>query len=357
MDNYTKDQEVKLNKKLRLLQSHLPEFTTLFFRGISDNTTIKTRIAYAFDLRIYFYYLFHENTYFKTRKNEQDFSVADLDIVKAIDIEKYMEFLSYYQLPNYKKPEKLISYTNNANGKMRKLSTLRSFYKYYFKKEMIKTNPLLLVDLPKLHEKPIVRLEANEVADLLDAIESGKMLTEQEMKFHEKTKKRDLAIVALLLGTGIRISECIGLNIQDFDFNNNSFIVTRKGGNRTILFLSDEVKIILQDYLINDRNNIFPSDTESQDAFFLSLQKKRITVSSIQKMLKKYTKTVIPLKNISPHKLRKTFGTNLYKETSDIYLVADVLGHKDVNTTKKHYAAIEEERRRIAAKVTKLRED
>jgi site-specific recombinase XerD len=72
-------------------------------------------------------------------------------------------------------------------------------------------------------------------------------------------------------------------------------------------------------------------------------------------MLKKYIKISVPLKNISPHKLRSTFGTNLYRETGDIYLVAEVLGHKDVNTTKKYYAASSEEMRKLAAKQIKLR--
>ena len=260
-------------------------------------------------------------------------------------------------MPNYKNPQIMITYTNTANGKMRKLSSLRSFYKYFFKKELIKTNPVSLVDLPKLKEKQIVRLEPNEVVTLLDNIENGNKLTKAQSKYHTKTAKRDLAITALLLGTGIRISECVGLNIKDFDFENNSFVVTRKGGAETILFISEEVKEILLDYLKNVRYAVIPIDAKDDDCMFISLQRKRLTVSSIEKMVKKYSQTSIPLKKISPHKLRSTFGTNLYRETNDIYLVADVLGHKDVNTTKKHYAAIEEDKRRIAAKVTKLRDD
>ena len=354
---YQKEQNQTLTLKLREIQSQLPDFCMEFFRGMADQTQIKTRIAYAFDLRIFFYYLLEENERFHNRKDTADFTVQDLDEISATDIEKFSEYLGMYSLPHYKNKDKMITYTNSAKGKMRKLSTLRSFYGYYFKKEKIKTNPTVLVDLPKLHEKPIIRLEANEVADLLDSIESGDKLTKGQQRFYTKNAQRDLALISLLLGTGIRISECVGLNIRDFDFENSSFVVTRKGGDQSILFLPDEVKEILLRYIKEIRSAIIPLEEKDQDALFLSLQKKRMTVSSIEKMLKKYTKTVVPLKNISPHKLRSTFGTNLYKETGDIYLVADVLGHKDVNTTKKHYAAIEEDRRRIAAKVTKLRED
>jgi site-specific recombinase XerD len=94
-----------------------------------------------------------------------------------------------------------------------------------------------------------------------------------------------------------------------------------------------------------------------EHALFLSIQKKRITARAVENLVKKYAAVATPLKKISPHKLRSTYGTMLYQETGDIYLVADVLGHKDVNTTRKHYAAISQDRRRIAAQVIKLRED
>nr|MCR5272271.1 tyrosine-type recombinase/integrase [Lachnospiraceae bacterium] len=93
-----------------------------------------------------------------------------------------------------------------------------------------------------------------------------------------------------------------------------------------------------------------------KSGLFLSRQKKRINVRAVENLVKKYSRLVTTVKNITPHKLRSTYGTNLYRETGDIYLVADVLGHKDVNTTKKHYAAVEEDRRRSAANVVKLRE-
>ena len=84
---------------------------------------------------------------------------------------------------------------------------------------------------------------------------------------------------------------------------------------------------------------------------------KRMSVRSVENLVKKYAKIVTPLKKITPHKLRSTYGTSLYQETGDIYLVADVLGHSDVNTTKKHYAAQNENRRRSARDKVRLREE
>jgi site-specific recombinase XerD len=163
---------------------------------------------------------------------------------------------------------------------------------------MISTNPAVLVDLPKLHEKPIVRLEPNEIVDLLNSIENGEQLTSGQKKYYDKNHRRDLSMIALLLGTGIRISECVGLNISDFDMQNNSFRVIRKGGTQTILFLPEEVKNLLIDYLQTDRYALIPIDEYSQDAIFLSLQKRRMTVSAVEKMQKNIQSMCVPLKNI-----------------------------------------------------------
>ena len=354
-NTYNDQQYEKLHIKLNDLLSLLPDFTEYFFRGISDTTQIKTRIAYAYDLRIFFYYLYNKSGQFNQLVSEKDFTVQMLDDITPIEIEKFSEFLNLYKMPNYKNPDVMITYKNSPPGKMRKLSTLRSFYKYYYKKQLIKTNPTLLVDLPRLTEKPIIRLDSNESKNLLYLVEKGEKLSTSQKKYHKINSKRDLAIIYLLLGTGIRISECVGLNISDFDFDNNSFLVTRKGGDQTILYLPEEVSEILRNYIKEYRSKQIVIVPDDVDAMFLSMQKKRLTSSSIEKMVKKYSQIIIPLKNISPHKFRSTFGTNLYAQTDDIYLVADVLGHKDVNTTKKHYAAISEQKRKIAAELTKLK--
>ena len=211
-------------------------------------------------------------------------------------------------------------------------------------------------ELPKLHEKAIIRLEPDEVASMLDLIEKGgDKLKGQALAYYKKTKQRDLAIATLLLGTGLRVSECVGLDLGDVDFKNNSVKVVRKGGNEMIVYFGEEVEKALTDYIEGDRKKIEPLKGH-ENALFYSLQRRRIGVQAIENMIKKYAIQIAPNKHITPHKLRSTYGTTLYKETGDIYLVADVLGHKDVNTTRKHYAAIDENRRRQAAGVVQLRE-
>lgn len=335
--------------RLREILKTLPPFAKDYFRAVEPTTSARTRISYAYDIRIFFYFLIENNPLYKNYTMDR-FTLQDMERLQPVDIEEYQEYLKVYE----NKENKQI--TNTEKGLSRKMSALRSFYAYYYKRQAISANPTLLVDMPKLHEKAIVRLDTDEVAKLLDYVEhGGDELTGQKKRYFEKTKNRDLAILTLLLGTGIRVSECVGLDIQDIDFKNNGVTVTRKGGNQMVVYFGNEVETALKLYLYTTRQSASTLPGH-ENALFLSTQRKRMGVQAVENMVKKYARQVTPNKKITPHKLRSTYGTALYKETGDIYLVADVLGHKDVNTTKKHYAAIDENRRRKAANVVKLRD-
>ncbi len=346
--SYHDQKDIENIKHLRELIKELPLFCSDFFRGIEPRTSSRTRIAYAYDLSVFFEFLQKENPLFHS-KEIKEIQLDDLDQITSTDIEEYMEFLKYRY--NGKGQEVM----NRERGIMRKISSLKSFYNYFYRTQKLDHNPAALVQLPKLHEKEIIRLDVDEVALLLDEVEQGDKLTEKQKAFHEKTKIRDLALLTLLLGTGIRVSECVGLNLNDVDFKNGGIRIHRKGGKEVTVYFGQEVEDALMDYL-EERKHIIPENGH-EDALFLSLQKKRLSVRSVENLVKKYAKIVTPTKKITPHKLRSTYGTNLYRETGDIYLVADVLGHSDVNTTKKHYAALEDERRRSARNVVKLRKD
>lgn len=349
MKEHTYHEQVNIDNaiKLKNIITTLPRFCADYFRGIEPSTSSRTRIAYAYDLRTFFQFL-HETNPVCRAMNIPDIPLSMLDELKPVDIEEYLDYLKYYKKEG-------MEYMNQERGKMRKLASLRTFYNYFYRKELIEKNPPSLVTMPKVHEKNIVRLDVDEIAILLDEVELGEKLTKKQQQYHNKTKVRDLAILTLLLGTGIRVSECVGLDIEDVDFKNNGIKIHRKGGNEVVIYFGEEVEEALRDYMEERVQKI--ASEGSASALFLSLQRKRMSVRSVELLVKKYAKLVTQLKNITPHKLRSTYGTNLYRETGDIYLVADVLGHKDVNTTRKHYAAIEEERRRKAAKYVKLRRD
>lgn len=322
----------------------LPPFCLEYFIGIENVTSPLTRLNYAVDLRIFFDFI--EKKVIK--KPMRTFTLADLEKITSTDIELYLSYLSHYTRDGK-------SFSCNEKAKQRKLASVRSLFKFFFNKDKIVANTAAKVVTPKLHDKEIIRLDRGEIAAIIDEAESGDGLSSRQKAYHENTKIRDVAIVTLFLGTGIRISELVGLDVDDLFLDTNSFVVTQKGGNRTILYFTDEVRDALLEWL-DYREKIKGLD-KNENALFISLRNKRISVRSVQILVEKYAKIVTPLKKITPHKLRSTFGTLLYHETGDIYVVADFLGHRDVNTTKKHYAAMSDDMRRKAIKKVKLNDD
>lgn len=329
----------------QILNEDLPDFCREYFVGISSNTTSLTRLNYAYDIRTFFNYMCAHVPRYKNKTTKQ-LTTADIEALTPFEIEAYLNFVEIY------KKDGAIQ-RNGERGKSRKLSAIRSLVRYFEKKQTIRYNPTASVDTPKLHEKEIIRLDSEEIEEMLDVVETGTGLSEHQQRYQENTRVRDLAMVSLFLGTGIRVSELVGLDIDDVNFDDLSFVVTRKGGARVILYFSEEVAGYLCDYYTLRKGY----DLKDEPALFLSLQKRRITTRAVENVIKKYSQIATPLKRITPHKLRSTFGTQLYRSTGDIYVVADVLGHKDVNTTKKHYAAISDDIRRNASKKVNLRED
>lgn len=343
--NYYNEQKVRNTDKLRNVLRDLPDFALDFFVGIEGKTSALTRLNYAYDLRTFFNWAVKETNLFRG-KTVYDLELSDLEKFHTTHFERYMSYLSSYTDENGE------IVTNGERGKARKIAAVRSFYKYFFRREMISVDVASKIEMPKLHEKPIIKLEDDEVHKFLSVVDGGYGLEGHQKGFHKITRTRDVAIITLLLGTGLRVSECVGLNVSDIDFRINALTVTRKGGNQVILYFSDEVKVALYDWLREREKNALLID---EPALFVSLQNRRITPRAVEKLVKKYAGIVTPLKHITPHKLRSTYGTRLYHATQDIYIVADVLGHKDVNTTKKHYAAISDDIRRKASTAVSLR--
>lgn len=328
----------------KILADDLPDFCREYFVGISSNTTTLTRLNYAYDIRTFFKYMCAHVPRYKNKTTKQ-LTTGDIESLTPFEIEAYLNYIEIY------KKDGAIQ-RNGERGKSRKLAAIRSLVRYFEKKQTIRYNPTASVDSPKLHEKEIVRLDGDEIGNMIDVVESGQGLSEHQLRYQENTRVRDLAMVSLFLGTGIRVSELVGLDLDDINFDDLSFVVTRKGGARVILYFSEEVAGYLYDYYTLRQCD----DTlKDEPALFLSLQKRRITTRAVENVIKKYSQIATPLKHITPHKLRSTFGTQLYRSTGDIYVVADVLGHKDVNTTKKHYAAITDDIRRNASTKVNLR--
>ena len=347
-DQFNRENYEKFNEIL----DGLPYFCNEYFTGIDMRTSVLTKLNYATDLAIFFDFLVHKVRGF-IGKQVVDITLKDLDeYITVTEIEYFLRYLSYYSFNG--KP-----YRNGEKAKARKLSAVRSLFKYFYNKDKLKENVTAKVATPKLHEKPIIRLDDYEVEKMLDTVEAeGKFVSKFQNSYNLNTRDRDIAIVTLFLGTGIRVSELVGISVEDLDLPNRAFKITRKGGNMSVLYFSGEVQDALEVYLDWREQRLLKADLlDKENALFISLQNKRITVRAVENLVKKYTGVVNPLKSVSPHKLRSTYGTALYRQTKDIYMVAEVLGHRDVNTTKKHYAAMDEDIKREASTKVVLRKN
>ncbi len=348
--NKTKNQKLKLREMI----DRLPKCAVDYIYSKEMTTQPSTLISYSYDLLTFFEFMKSSNPLFR------DVDIKDIryDVLVNIQSDDIFEYQRYLELNI--DPEH--SHENDKKAIARKMAPLRGMFHYHVLHKNIKEDPTQLVPLPRLKkDKNIIRMNNSEVQAILNAIKNGDpQMSERQRKSCERTQRRDFALLVLMLGTGIRVSECNGLDITDIDLQANSFVVVRKGGGQDVLYFGDDIHDALSEYInSNDketggRKSIVPLDGHEK-ALFLSIRGTRMSVDAIEKLVKKYSRMVVPNKKITPHKLRSTYGTALYRETGDIRLVADVLGHENINTTIEHYAAIEDEHKRQAVNAVDYR--
>ncbi len=346
---YNRRLHIKRLEKLHMLEDQLPVYCLSFLDDKELTSQINTVISYAYDLITFFEFLKEKNPILKNTESIKDINIEILDELSFEDINEFQRYLTFNNGEN--------KHLNKEKGIARRMSAVRGFYEFMCIHHFLKNNPTIgAAKRKKSPKKDIIRMNSDEVNTLMDTVINTELkVSDRQKSFLEKTNLRDTAIFTLLLNTGIRVSECVGLDIDDLNFEENSFSVVRKGGNTQILYFNRTTAEALKEYIQDERPLLIPNDEEK--ALFLSLRKQRITVRSVQVLVKKFTKVAVPGKKLTPHKMRSTYGTALYKETGDIRLVADVLGHKDINTTAKHYAAIEDEHRRRAATINPYDKD
>lgn len=330
---YRNKQENIYKEKISLLIKGLPLFAESFFNGfLVSGKAPSTVCEYAKDIKKLFDYL-------EERKNIDD--IRDLPV-------SYLEEITIDDLTDF-----LLSSNIGEKARARRTASIRKFFMYYVKRSDIKENPALLLDTVKIHEKEIITMNGNEVVNILDMVTkmTGKDENGNIIKKREKTITRDYALLVTLLGTGMRVSEMLGLDLTDIDMKNKCFHIVRKGNKEDRVYFGEEVEKALKMYLENGRDKI-GAGKEEPNALFISLQHKRITTRSVDRIVKEFSRAAGLGEHITPHKFRSTYGTNLYNATGDIYLVADALGHSSVETTRKRYAKISEPHKRLAADIS-----
>ena len=338
---FYKDKKKAQTIRLRELLIQLPPCAVDYIHSKEVTSQVSTLVQYSYDLITFFTFMKDQNPVFRN-KDPKEISV---DLISKISPEDILEYQRYLEL----NVDRNHYHENGKKAIARKMSPLRGMFKFLLVYKNIKENPMELVPLPRLKkDKNIIRMNAAEVQSMMNTAEYGAgTMSDRQRKFAEKTKFRDIAILTLMLNTGIRVSECNGLDLNDVDLNANTLTIVRKGGVQDLLYFGDPVHDAISDYLELERKGIQVREGHEK-AMFLSLQGKRISVDAIENLVKKYAKIAVPNKKITPHKLRSTYGTALYRETGDIRLVADVLGHENINTTIDYYAAIEDEHKRQA---------
>lgn len=206
--SYREQEKIENTVKLREFLQELPPYVKEYFRAKEPTTSDKTRLSYAYDMRVFYRFLKENNPALKEFQI-CEITLEHLSALKPVDFEEFQEYLKAYKTPDDRLE------TNSRIGIARKMSCMRSFFDYLCKRQLLSSNPVRLVDMPKIKEKAIIQLDPDEVANLLDYIENyGNELTGVQLYHYNKQKYRDIAIVTLLLGTGVRVSECVGLNIS-----------------------------------------------------------------------------------------------------------------------------------------------
>ncbi|MBR6352355.1 MAG: tyrosine-type recombinase/integrase [Firmicutes bacterium] len=346
---YQDELYMKLEKQSNEIIAKLPGFAKKFFNHIKgQGMSPRTKLQYAYDMQRFFKFL-ENSAGFKDTNFTSCTAAEVMDKLTVEDIQEYVDTLEYYTVVNSDGDEE--QRLASPSIKARRISSLRSFYKYYFKIGDIENNLADKMDLPKIPDKNISVMDKGQVTRILEAVKDTEGLSGLDLSRHERLISRDYAIMMLFFGTGIRVSELVGVNLLDIDFFNASLLVTRKGGDEDEVYFGQEVQDALSDYMENGRDWLLGKNAR-EPAFFLSTQHKRISVRSVEMLIKGYAQKAGINMKVTPHALRRTFGTNLYEQTGDIYLVADSLHHSSVETTKKHYARMSKDHKRIAAKTS-----
>lgn len=327
MENYKKSSRKKKTDLLFDILNELPTFYRDYILGVPEEImATSTRLEYARNVRDFFEYLEKVNPYFK-EKGKKNITISDLSKITKTDANEYAAHLSAYTFQR-----KLNGEEEHYSPKTvsRKLSAVSSMYKELMRLDKIKENPFTVIRRPKDKEHVIIHLTDTERKKLLDIAYQGTGLSEQALKFHDGL--RDRAVLALLLDTGMRVSELVGLDMSDLDLEECSAIILRKGGKTEEVFFSDSTREILEEY-IEYRNGTLKA--YSTPALFISRRYERLGVRGIEYMVKKYAKIAVPIKadKISPHKLRSTFAMAFYEREPDLLLLKEIMGHSNIATT------------------------
>ena len=244
------------------------------------------------------------------------FSEQDLKKITLSDIHSYVSHLA-------------IDNKSKATTRARKISTIRIFFKYLSQKtNILEVNPAQNLETPKLEKRIPKYLSLDDSKKLLNAADNQ----------DNRNYKRDYAITTLFLNCGMRLSELVGINMNDIDFNECKMTVIGKGNKERTIYLNKSCMVAINDYISSrpPQSLIKRDSKNSEKALFLSEQKKRISNRTVQAIINKELQQAgLDSKNLSVHKLRHTAATLMYQYGNvDIRALQELLGHQSISTTE-----------------------
>ena len=332
------------------IQEQLPRFMRDFFIYLKNGVALTSRLAYLNDILFFCNYLISE-TALTDADTVGDITAADFNKITAKHINRFIgDYCSRYTIRD---EDSIRVIENNNRALSRKKSSLSVLFKFLYRDEVIEndiTDGFNPIHLPKPQPDAIKRLDIDEVAIMLDIVNTGAHLSKGEKKYWKKTRLRDKAILVLFVTYGLRLSELEQLNISSFNFNRGEFKIYRKRGKEAIMPTNRTCEIVIKDYIENERTSSNMLDDEYKDALFLSLQNRRMTARAIRNLVKKYTSIVLGTtrdKGYSPHKLRATAATSLIQQGFSIYDVQELLDHDNITTTQLYSARRKDAKREI----------
>ena len=327
---------------LTKILTKLPDYVFDYIEVAYDGESVNTQIGYSIDIKTFLEYLIK----FKFGNGISTESIT-ADMLNEVTLRDLNGFKAYLI--------KRIR-TNNEYGINRKLSGVRGLFLYLYKNDYIDHNVTDKLDFKKLHQKMKRPLSTNDVMNLINVLYNGEDYFEGRSRAsYLNRKQRDIALFTAYLGTGCRVSELVNLNIADVDFETSSFIVTRKGGDRQEIFMPIQVENEMCKYV---EERLADEDTKDTDPLFISRNNKRILPQTVEKNLKNYCRAagITDPEKMHPHALRRTFACNLIADGIDIKMVAELMGHKNIEVTHRYYTQYASERRKEVMRSVKIGE-
>lgn len=314
----------------------LPHFAQDFINHLAViNKSRNTQYAYTNELHLFFQFLCNSRPTFPSLP--VDISLLLMEKIGHRDIEAYLSWAR-------------IERNNGVRALARKQAVIKSLYRYLLREDMISKDVTIKLDPINVNQKLPKALEPNQIADLTDVLQNGTGLSKEQLKYHTYTEKRNYAIFLTFIGTGLRLSELCNLNLTTTNLNKGCFEVIRKGNKETVVYFNTEISEALNDYLQKERQRYAQGKSE---ALFLSMQGKRISTRAVQNLITKYMTILKTLGHntdgFSAHKMRSTFATLLLRETDNLAIVQDALGHSDPRTTRIYAKVLDEQLKRSAA--------